>query len=216
MKKIILASQSPWRKKLLSWLGIEFEVMVSDFDESSVGINDPKELVKVLAEKKAEIVAKDFSGGIVVGADTIILLPIINNQLSITKYKIIGKPSDINNAREILKDLRSKTHFVYTGVCVLDVENGKMISEVDETKMEFGDFSDVDLEKYLETGDSLGKAGAYQFLAIVDKFVESFSGSVSGVIGLPIKRLVRMLGEVGVEVKGDVESIMMGKIGYKD
>ena len=216
MKKIILASQSPWRKKLLFWIGVDFDVMISDFDESSVNIDDPKELVKVLAEKKVETVAKDLSEGIVMGADTVILLPTINNQSSITNYEIIGKPGDIDDAREILKDLRNRTHFVYTGVCVLDVENGKMISEVDETKMIFKDFSDVDLEEYLKTGDSLGKAGAYQFLAIVDKFVESFEGSVSGVIGLPIKRLVRMLKEVDVEVKGDVERIMMGKIGYKD
>ena len=212
MKKIILASQSPWRKKLLFWIGVDFDVMISDFDESSVNIDDPKELVKVLAEKKVETVAKDLSEGIVIGADTVI---VIDNK-TFGDLRVLGKPDDINNAREILKDLRDKTHFVYTGVCVLDVENGKMISEVDETKMIFKDFSDVDLEEYLKTGDSLGKAGAYQFLAIVDKFVESFEGSVSGVIGLPIKRLVRMLKEVDVEVKGDVERIMMGKIGYKD
>ncbi len=212
MEKIILASQSPWRKKLLSWIGADFDVVVSDFDESSVNIDDPKELVKVLAEKKVETVAKDLSEGIVIGADTVI---VIDNK-TFGDLRVLGKPDDINNAREILKDLRDKTHFVYTGVCVLDVENGKMISEVDETKMIFKDFSDVDLEEYLKTGDSLGKAGAYQFLAIVDKFVESFEGSVSGVIGLPIKRLVRMLKEVDVEVKGDVERIMMGKIGYKD
>ena len=212
MKKIILASQSPWRKKLLFWIGVDFDVMISDFDESSVNIDDPKELVKVLAEKKVETVAKDLSEGIVIGADTVI---VIDNK-TFGDLRVLGKPDDINNAREILKDLRDKTHFVYTGVCVLDVENGKMISEVDETKMIFKDFSDVDLEEYLKTGDSLGKAGAYQFLAIVDKFVESFEGSVSGVIGLPIKRLVRMLKEVDVEVKGDVKRIMMGKIGYKD
>ena len=212
MKKIILASQSPWRKKLLSWIGVDFEVMVSDFNESSVDINNPKELVRVLAEKKAEIVAEGLSNGVVIGADTVI---VIDNK-AFGDLRVLGKPDDINHAREILINLRGETHFVYTGVCVLDVESGRMMSEVDETRMEFSDFSDDDLERYLETGDSMGKAGAYQFLEIVDKFVENFEGSVSGVIGLPIKRLVRMLGEVGVEVKGDVESIMMGKIGYKD
>lgn len=212
MKKIILASGSPWRKKLLSFIGVDFEVKVSDFDEGSVRVEDPKELVKILAEEKARAVAKNLSDGIVIGADTVI----VAGSRELGDLKIVGKPCDINNAREILRDLRNKNHFVYTGVCALDAKSGKMISEVDETKMKFGDFSDVDLEEYLETEDSLGKAGAYQFLAIVEKFVESFSGSVSGVIGLPINRLVKMLGEMDVEVRGDMESIMMEKIGYKD
>jgi septum formation protein len=208
MKKIILASQSPWRKKLLSWIGLEFEVRVSDFDERSMEIEDPRELVKILAEKKAEIVAERLDDGVVVGADTVIILP--NNN------EVIGKPKDIEDARRIFKKLRGREHIVLTGVCVLDVVSGKKIVEVDETRMNFGNFSDSDLEKYLATGDSMGKAGAYQFLAIVDDFVESFDGSVSGVIGIPIKRLVRMLKEIGVEIEGDIEDIMMKKIGYED
>jgi len=212
MKKIILASQSPWRKKLLSWIRLEFEVRVSDFDEKSVRVEDPKELVKILAEKKAETVASDFSDGIVIGADTVIVMGDKNPE----DLRILGKPEDINSAREILKDLRGKTHFVYTGVCVLDVESGKKLSEVDDTKMIFKNFSDEVLERYLATGDSMGKAGAYQFLAIVDKFVESFEGSVSGVIGIPIKRFVRMLGEVGVDLSVDTKEVMMERIGYED
>lgn len=206
MKRIILASQSPWRAKLLTWIGLDFEVMVSDFDEKSVEENNPKELVKILAEKKAEAVAGNIKSGVIIGADTVIVFG----------DEVIGKPRDINHAREILLSLRGKTHFVYTGVCVLDAESRKIVVEVDETKMVFKNFSDEDLEIYLKTGDSLGKAGAYQLLEIKDKFVDSFDGSVSGVIGLPIKRVARMLKEVGIEVEGDIEKVMMEKIGYRD
>ncbi|MFC1654083.1 Maf family protein [Patescibacteria group bacterium] len=210
--KLVLASQSPWRKKLLSWLVVDFDVVVSDFDERSVEIKNPGELVEKLALEKAKVVAKTLGEGVVIGADTVI---VVGDEIH-GDLRILGKPDDINHAREILSSLRGKTHQVYTGVAVVDVLDGKEAVEVDVTKMKFKEFSNEVLESYLETGDSMGKAGAYQFLKIAKNFVDGYEGSVTGVIGLPLGRLKRMLGEMGVDVGVNTEEIVMKEIGFKD
>lgn len=210
--KLILASGSEWRGKLLSWLEVDFGVRESGFDEKSVVIDDPEELVTTLALEKAMRVAREVGEGLVIGADTVIVI----DDKSMGDLRILGKPDDIDHAREILKSLRGRQHQVFTGLAVVDAMTDEKLVEVDITTVIFKDFSNEALENYLATGDSLGKAGAYQFLKIWETFVDEYEGSVTGVIGLPLKRLVAMLEEMGVEVGVDSESVVMKKIGVRD
>ena len=205
MKKIVLASGSFWRKELVTWIGLDFEVVVSGFDEGSVDISEPDKLVAALALGKALTVQEQVGGErVVIGADTI----------AWHGGKVIGKPKDIDDARNILLGLRGQEHEIFTGIAVLVGEKRQV--EVDRSVVKFREFSDRELEEYLETGESLGKAGAYMVLGGAGDFVEKVEGSVTGVVGLPLRRLKKMLENVGVKITVDVEAMLRKRIGYKD
>lgn len=231
--KLVLASGSAWRKELLSWLKIPFEVVVSDFDESKVKTKDPEELVATLAAEKALAVGKrlierggliggsllkeqepvgDVASLVVIGADTVIAFP---DEL-VGDVIILGKPKDLDHSREILQRLRGAEHAVYTGVAVIDPDTHEQRVEVDRSVVRFRDFSSRELEEYLKTGESLGRAGAYQILGAAMKLVENIEGSITNVVGLPLARTVGMLEEMGVVVSVDVRQIVEAKTGYPD
>lgn len=239
--KLILASGSEWRKELLSWLGLPFKVRVSGFDESAVVVRDPEELVTTLACLKADSVVNEIGkqrrgvtigtagerqlyreldseavaqSGLVLGADTVIVTG--GALYGDGDIDIIGKPADLDQARSILQRLRGRTHEVYTGVALVRIDDGERLVEHSVTKVTFRDFSDHELEDYLKTGQSLGKAGAYQILGEAMKLVERIEGSLTGVIGLPLQTLVGMLEEFGVVVPGDVGQVVEEKTGYRD
>ena len=215
--KIILASGSEWRKKLLSWLEIPFEVVVSGIDEKRVKVVEPAELVETLAQMKAEEVAGRLfqpRGGegrvVVIGADTVIVV----RGKPLGDIKILGKPADDEQAWEILSSLRGKEHEVWTGVCLIDSEgNQKVISE--KTGVTFRDYSDEELKRFMETNEWVGKAGAYQIMGEISKFVEKIEGSFTSIIGLPLVTVADLLKESGVEFGVDVKAVVKEKTGYE-
>lgn len=211
MSQLILASGSRWRKKLLSWLDVSFNVIESGFDERSVSFDDPEELVMVLAQRKAESVAAASSEAVVIGADTVIALLNVDGE-----WEVIGKPDDLAHARAILMRLKGREHSVFTGLAVVDSTTGEKIVEVEETRVVFRDFSEQVLEAYLSTGDSMGKAGGYQILAIKDTLVQSIEGSVTNVIGLPLSRVKGMLEEMGVQIEVVTEDVVWQEINFRD
>lgn len=211
MSQLILASGSEWRKKLLGWLRVPFEVVESGFDEKSISLEDPEELVVVLAQKKAESVAAFNPEAIIIGADTVIALHNGDDA-----WEIIGKAKDKADARAILSKLRGREHCVFTGITVVDATTGERRVEVEETKITFRDFSDQVLSSYVSSGDWLGKAGAYQILSIKDSLVQSIDGSVTNVIGLPLARIVGMLEEMGVQIDVSTDDVVWNEIGFKD
>lgn len=226
MSHLILASGSVWRKKLLGWLQTPFEVIESGFDEKSISLADPEELVAVLAQKKAEVVARLYPEAIVVGADTVIAIQKSNTSTlpgfreidknQNNEIEIIGKPIDIDEAREILEKLRGREHSVFTGLAVIDATTGGKSVEVEETLVTFRDFSDEVMDAYLSTGESLGKAGAYQILTIKDSLVQNIEGGVTNIIGLPLGRLSGMLEEMGIQIDVATEDVVWNEIGFRD
>ena len=183
--KTYLASGSPRRRELLTQIGIEYEVLVSEADEDC-DITDPAGLVEELSKRKALAVAeklkasgeKDF---IVIGADTVVAL----------KGKILGKPADKDDAVKMLKALSGNTHDVYTGVSVIREDDINTFHE--QTEVEFFEMSDKEIEEYVATGDPLDKAGAYGIQGFCARYIRGIRGDYNNVVGLPIGRLYQEL-----------------------
>jgi septum formation protein len=190
---IILASKSAGRRMLLEQLGLEFEVVPGTADESSVKEKNPANLVKKLAELKADSVAGRLRGSnIVIGADTIVYFD----------GRIIGQPKDYSDARKTLKELLGKTHQVYTGLCVM--AEGRKYTDYDVSSVTLRDAGEAEMEKYLKAGLHKGKAGSYNISdADFQGFVKKLEGSYSNVVGLPTEKLIPILRKLGVEIKGD-------------
>ena len=187
-KRIVLASKSPRRKKLLKQIGLKFEVIVSDYVEENHPLDiEPQVYARELALHKAQsVAAKLEEPAIVIGADTIV---VING-------KILNKPRNESEAYTMLKTLSGHTHTVYTGVAVIDSETGKTNSNVKSTKVTFRELSDEEISAYIATGSPLDKAGAY---GIQDDFGAVFISHIEGcyynIVGLPLEMLYEMLKE---------------------
>lgn len=222
--KLILASGSERRKELLSWLGLTFEVRESGFDETGIGADDVRMLTAALAMAKAQTVAdqvkvevfptvaslekelapKRFNPTYVLGADTVVY----------AQGEVMGKPKDLDQAREMLKKLRGQTHLVYSGVALIDALTGKQKAVTEESSVTFRDFSDEEMEWYVSTSEPLGKAGAYMVQGEGRRLVASVAGSMTNVIGLPLLRVVDLLADFGVSISVDVPKTIQRKTGF--
>lgn len=187
---IILASSSPRRKELLEKIMEDFKVVSSDFDESTIQYNgDIEDYVKTLARCKAEEVAKGLKNqSIVISADTVVVL----------ENKILGKPKNKKDAECMLKSLSGNNHRVYTGICVLDTTNNSLKQEAVFTEVKFARLTNHDIQEYINTGDSMDKAGAYGIQSFAAVFVEKINGCYYNVMGLPLNILYNMLKSMGI------------------
>ena len=189
--RIILASKSPRRKAFMEMLGMEFEVIVSDVDESEAKkeITDPVELAKTLAKLKAEDVAKrvkeeDQEDAVVIGSDTLVSFD----------EKIIGKARDAEDAVNVLKGYCGKEHAQVTGICLINTRTGKVIVDHDETVSRVRELSDREIQEYVDTGEPLQGAGCYTPKAHPMLF-DRIDGSWTNVVGLPMSKFVPLLGK---------------------
>ncbi len=174
---IILASQSPRRRELLKYITEDFEVKVSDVDETLPEGIPPKEAVEYLSYIKALPFRNEKD--IVIGADTVVA---IDNQ-------ILGKPADESDAGRMLKMLSGRTHSVFTGVTVLKGEHRDTFSV--ETKVTFFELRDKEIDRYIATKEPMDKAGAYGIQGYGSLLVKSINGDYFNVVGLPISELNR-------------------------
>lgn len=181
--KLVLASASPRREELLTQLNLKFTVVPSKIDEEEFNISDPVELVKVLAEEKARSVSKLVEDVIIIAADTVV---VHNGQ-------ILGKPANESKARKMLKELSSDQHQVITGVAVLNSRTGESHLDYNITDVKMTALSEQDIDKYVETGEPLDKAGSYAIQGFGGLFVEEIKGSYYSVMGLPIHQLAKLL-----------------------
>lgn len=189
-KRIILASGSPRRRELLSMLGFDFEVHVSEADERT-DRTDPVDVVKFLSSIKARAVYDDIIKGrgasedaIIIGADTIVS---IDNE-------ILGKPKNEKLAFEMLKNLQGRSHQVYTGVTLINTHKDDdakidIRSFVCRTNVIVNPMSDEQIKEYIATGDSLDKAGGYGIQGIFSRHVKGIEGDYFNVVGLPVSML---------------------------
>lgn len=176
--KIILASNSPRRRELLSKITENFSVIPSRLGEHS-DAQKPEEVVMDLATQKAQSVYEAHPDALVIGCDTVVDL----------NGKILGKPSDYADATKMLQALSDCTHFVHTGVCVLCSDFKKVFC--DTTAVKFRKLSSEEIDGYVKSGAPMDKAGAYGIQEC--GFVESYDGSYDNVVGLPTEKLFEIL-----------------------
>lgn len=181
---LILASNSPRRKELLSMLGYEFVVKASDCDENT-DIKEPELLVKELSLRKARAVEAN-NEDTVIGSDTVVAI----------NGKILGKPKDEKDAAKMLKMLSGKTHTVYTGVTVLqkDTEITKAVS----CDVTFKEMTDVEISSYIKTGEPMDKAGAYGIQSKGSAYIEKINGDYFAVVGFPCCYVNNILNKLGI------------------
>lgn len=188
--RLILASASPRRKELLGHLGVPFEIVVTDIDESVQPGEAPDVYVERLALEKSKAASRP--NDLALGADTAVAID----------GQILGKPNDVEDAIRMLGLLSGRTHEVFTGVGLSDGS-----SVVVRTEVTFTSLASPDIAWYVATGEPMDKAGAYGMQSIGGTFVESISGSYSNVIGLPLAQTAVLLRKAGVAVmepaKGD-------------
>lgn len=183
MHKIVLASGSPRRKEILEKVGLEFDIVVSDLEELVRPGESPKTVVAALAfEKAVDVASRVAEGSIVIASDTVVY-----------KDKILGKPKDEADAREMLESLRNARHSVFTGICVIQASSHEKYVDVVETKVYTKDYSDEKIQNYIATGEVWGKAGAYAIQGYGATLVDYIEGDYLNVVGLPISRLETLL-----------------------
>lgn len=183
-KPIILASGSPRRIRLMRLLGIPFTSYESSVEEVIENGFTPEEVVRRLSFQKAMDVASRVQTGIVIGADTIVVLD----------GKILGKPSSKNEAFAMLSQLSGQTHTVFTGFSLVDVETKKSYIDFERTEVTFRQLSSEEIESYIQSGSPMDKAGAY---GIQDDygavFVERINGCFYNVVGFPLSKFFTAL-----------------------
>lgn len=191
-QQLILASASPRRVELLQQIQVEFEQQVADIDETLQIGETPEAFVCRLALEKAEAIRKKHNVTTsVLGSDTIVVLG----------DQILGKPSDRRNAANMLTLLSGNTHKVLTAVSLITAKECQTrLSVSDVTFMKLGQSL---IEAYLDTGESMDKAGAYAIQGIAAQFVTEIKGSYSGVMGLPLYETRSLLQEAGIKVLGN-------------
>jgi septum formation protein len=191
-RRLVLASASPARRRLLTEAGFSPEVVVSGVDEELVSGDTLPDLVVALAEAKAEVAAgrPEVAGAVVIGCDSLLDVD----------GEIHGKPASIEHARLRLTRLRRRSAVLRTGHCVIDTVTGRSASDVASTEVIFGDYSDEELEAYLATGEALQVAGSFTLDGRSAPFLAGIVGDHSNVIGLSLPLFRRLLGDVGLTV----------------
>lgn len=189
--KIVLASLSPRRKALLEQLNIEFEIIASNIEEKIEASMSPEEVVKSLAYQKAKNVAEGLKQDcLVIGADTIVVID----------DKILGKPSNEQDAYDMLRLLSNREHRVITGVCIVNSADNTYYVENDVSYIKMREISDNEIKEYIKNGEPFDKAGSYAIQGLSGIFVEKINGSYSGIVGLPVYIVDKLLKKFGVKI----------------
>ncbi|MCA9406734.1 MAG: septum formation protein Maf [Candidatus Omnitrophica bacterium] len=191
MKKIILASGSVQRKKLLQQVGLKFSVRTSNIPELDSITTTCSALVKKNALLKASHIAKTASQSVVIGADTVVYVG--NKQL-------IGKPKNLKDARRILRILFSKPQWIYTGLAIIDTETGKTVTGYEKTRVFMRTLTEEEVRHYHKKVNPLDKAGGFDIEGWGSAFIHRIEGCYTNVIGLPVSKLAVMLKEVNVHI----------------
>ncbi len=189
--ELYLASASPRRRELLDMLGFSYRLLLPNADENSTE-TDPARLVSELASRKAEaamelLSADERKNALILGADTVVY----------ANGEILGKPKDRADAARMLKMLAGTTHEVYSGVALVRADGTVSGSEC--TTVHFGAMSDAEIDAYVETGEPMDKAGSYAVQGICSLWIDGIEGCHFNVIGLPIRKMYKMLGDMGID-----------------
>ena len=181
--KVILASASPRRKEILQNTKLNFDIQKSDIEEVILENESPESMVVRLAYEKAFDVAKRNTDRLVIGADTIVALD----------NEVLGKPKDQNEAYQMIKRLSNKTHKVITGISLINLKENKIKKDYVVSFVTFKDLSEDSIKDYINTNESLDKAGAYGIQGYGALLVKNIQGDYFNIVGLPISKLSDLL-----------------------
>lgn len=187
---IILASGSPRRRELLAGLGAEFKVVSADIDETVQPGESPKALVTRLSKSKADVVAKEHPGALVIAADTVVVLD----------QEILGKPRNHAENRAYIQRLSGRSHTVYTGHALLYA--GKAEVSVKTSRVTFRTLSESELDWYVATGEGLDKAGGYGIQGKGAALIPHIEGCYFNVMGLSVSATIEAAARLGVRLVG--------------
>ncbi len=188
-KSIVLASSSPRRRELLKNLKVDFEIVPSKIDEKiTVDLSPDKWAMELARQKALDVSSRYGSGFIIVGADTLVTFG----------DKILEKPEDKEEAREMLSIMSGEKHRVITGVCLVDTTVQKVLTDMEITEVWFKELTSFELERYIKQGEWIDKAGGYGIQGLGALFVEKIYGCYNNVVGLPLFKLSQMFKEVGI------------------
>jgi len=189
--RIVLASASPRRSELLNQIGVSFHQQVTEIDETPRDNEVAVEYVTRLALEKARAVRHELGDhdALVLGADTAVVVG----------SRLLGKPADIEHAREMLGLLSGRAHKVFSAVALVGEREAVRVSE---STVWFRPLSDAEIDAYWNTGEPRDKAGAYGIQGVGAMFVERLEGSYSGVMGLPLYETAQLLKEFGIDILG--------------
>src|SRR3989338_2923896 len=191
MRRIILASRSRPRQRLLRQAGLRFTVAEPRVGERHrLGGKSCASLVTANALAKARDAARRFDSGVVIGADTVVLVG----------RRIIGKPRNLKDAARTLKLLSRRPQWVYTGIAVIDIDNRKTVTDYEKTKVYIYRLSDSEIRDYFKRVSPLDKAGSFDVQGWGSIFIDRVEGCFYNVVGLPLARLARMLKKTGVDI----------------
>lgn len=187
-----LASSSPRRRRLLESVGLCFEVVRADIDESDVAGEKPADFVVRLAWEKAD------AGSAWIGHRGLRILPVLAADTCVAIDDcILGKPRDQDHARAMLQSLSGRTHQVFTAVALKAGESKR--HELSRSQVTFGEITPAELEAYCASGEPADKAGAYAIQGLGAAFVKRMEGSYTGVVGLPMYETRRLLKQIDVD-----------------
>jgi nucleoside triphosphate pyrophosphatase len=199
--RLILASTSPRRREILALLGVPFDVIAPEFDETLSADLSIQEEVLVFAVAKARSVARKTAQSIVIGSDTMIDLD----------GQKIGKPVDRRDAARILRSLSGKFHSIYTSVAILDSGDEARLTTVEKVAVEMRAYTAEDIDSYLACGESLDKAGAYSLQGEGRRLIKSIRGDYLAAVGMPLKPIGEYLRNRGISCLVDVEKLYVEK-----
>lgn len=228
---LLLASQSPRRRELLSFTGLGFDVTSADVDESILPDESPANYVLRLAEAKARASALAPSlrpdhtrrvlpkgegthsfpirgkarMGVVIGSDTAV----------VDADEILGKPRDAREAEAMLRQLRGRTHQVYTAITIYSPKDGMLETDLCISDVPMREYNDAEMDTYIQSGDPMDKAGGYAIQHAGFQPVENFSGCFASVMGLPICHTARTLEKAGIAVSADMPQLCQSSLNYE-
>jgi septum formation protein len=208
--KLFLASNSPRRKELMALGGWEYDILTPQVDETPLTGEEGTEYVQRLAKNKVVAAASQATvDGVIIAADTTVVDGKDNGNA-----RILGKPHDHGEAVEMLRDLRGHTHQVHTAISVLSTMDGAIISDLCTTNVSMRNYSDVELEAYVASGDPMDKAGAYAIQHAGFHPTEKLEGCFANVMGLPLCHLMHSLKRLGIAPKTDIPQACQAALGY--
>ncbi len=203
---LVLASNSPRRKALLSTLGYSFSVAPADIDETPLAGEQPDGYVMRLARSKAQAVApKAPAGRLILAADTTVAY----------QGEILGKPENAAEARRMLERLRDRWHQVYTGIAVYDPQKDRLETILAVTEVHMRPYAEDEVSTYIASGDPFDKAGGYAIQNEAFHPVDRIEGCYSNVVGLPLCHLACLLQKFGLPLKQDLPLACEQNLGYK-
>ena len=201
----VLASNSPRRRQLLGLTGWAFDILPADVDENPLNGEAPQDYVLRLAEAKGRAAGGETrQTAVIIAADTTVA----------DGEDILGKPVDGQEAMSMLQNLRGRTHQVFTALAVYDKENDRMETDLAATDVPMREYSDEEIQAYIETGDPFDKAGSYAIQHPGFRPVEELSGCYANVVGLPLCHLERTLAKFGVRLTADLQTACQQTLGY--